>query len=763
MVFATTLMSVALAATHTPTAEGEPDTFDGTATYDWFMEDQNAETFYLDSAEDLMGFVAIVNNDYQIEGDSTFSGKTVVLDANIDLQSMIWNPIGPGVTMGSSFGADYYFAGTFDGNGHTISNMTFKTVDNLWTYGMFGMSLDIIVKNLTLDGVRFDLSNVSVSQPIIGGIIANPLGNTTITGCSVNIDSIVLNGFASNSTAIVGGMVGVASTATQDDCKLDIEDSETTITSFTIGNNSLRVFYAGGMIGEIQYCDTSVSRCTTYVNLDIDGPQVTSVGGILGYVTHGSDLTIDQSSVSGSIEVHDPDNICGVGGFVGWMYPGGNGYTAELSKCVSFVRISSNGYVGGLVGASSSEVLEIECSSFNGSMTFADDGLIGNRGCGGLVGYLANGVATVTSCHSSSDIASNNDDTTQVGALIGTKGPTSNVTFSNCTFINGFDPVGTDSSLNEGTTGFSNDADPVTIVECLNANGGEFELNDENDIVPIPDNVTVTFDVTPSDALIIVTDERGVTTEITSDVVSIRPGLYTVEISKEHYDNVTLEEVTFRDGTTVSATLREKSYTVSFDITPDHATVALTDEDGMAVVVENDVATVTAGRYHVTIEAYSYMTWEEDIEVSKDCTIHVDLDQVLFDVTFEVTPENASILVLSSDGSSMEVTAGDTIQLSPGDYTFIISAPNHTDMTVIETISGDTVISLDLTFAPPFIPFPPQQGGDPIEVWPSENGGSTTTDGNENGTDTLKVVACAAAAVIAAILIVVWASTYRNN
>ena len=136
VVFAATLMSVALAATHTPTAEGEPDTFDGTATYDWFMEDQNAETFHLDSAEDLMGFVAIVNNDYKIEGDSTFSGKTVALDADIDLQSMTWNPIGPGVTMGSSFGADYYFAGTFDGNGHTISNMTFKTVDNLWTYGI---------------------------------------------------------------------------------------------------------------------------------------------------------------------------------------------------------------------------------------------------------------------------------------------------------------------------------------------------------------------------------------------------------------------------------------------------------------------------------------------------------------------------------------------------------------------------------------------------------------------------------------------------
>ena len=61
---------------------------------------------------------------------------------------------------------------------------------------------------------------------------------------------------------------------------------------------------------------------------------------------------------------------------------------------------------------------------------------------------------------------------------------------------------------------------------------------------------------------------------------------------------------------------------------------------------------------------------------------------------------------------------------------------------------------------PPFIPFPPEQGGDPIEVWPSEDGSTTTSD---DGDDTLKAVACAAAAVIAAILIIILASTYRHD
>lgn len=58
---------------------------------------------------------------------------------------------------------------------------------------------------------------------------------------------------------------------------------------------------------------------------------------------------------------------------------------------------------------------------------------------------------------------------------------------------------------------------------------------------------------------------------------------------------------------------------------------------------------------------------------------------------------------------------------------------------------------------PPFIPFPPQDQGDPVEVYPGQDGGSSGDDGS------MKVVAVAAAAVIAAILAIVLASTYRRE
>ena len=83
--------------------------------------------------------------------------------------------------------------------------------------------------------------------------------------------------------------------------------------------------------------------------------------------------------------------------------------------------------------------------------------------------------------------------------------------------------------------------------------------------------------------------------------------------------------------------------------------------------------------------------------------------------------------------------------------TSIVSAPVEQEEPVFE----DDDAGSDL---PPFIPFPPQDDGDPIEVYPSQDGGSS--DGRD---DTMKVVAVAAAAVIAAILAIVLASTYRKN
>lgn len=77
----------------------------------------------ISTAEDLVAFGAAVS------GGNNFKGKTVTLAQDIDLAGIKWRPIGsqPASESASTHwkSKDYYFAGTFNGNGHAISNLTY--------------------------------------------------------------------------------------------------------------------------------------------------------------------------------------------------------------------------------------------------------------------------------------------------------------------------------------------------------------------------------------------------------------------------------------------------------------------------------------------------------------------------------------------------------------------------------------------------------------------------------------------------------------
>ena len=142
-------------------------------SYGWFGENgSDKEEYVLETPGDLYGFANIVNGRYGEEAYN-FAGKTVKLDADIDLTGKVWVPIGEGVRkhpnkvneewQGMAFnpnkdykedGKEYYFvdsykyaveeneglvvyhcvdvtlenhnvfAGTFDGQGHTIKGLS---------------------------------------------------------------------------------------------------------------------------------------------------------------------------------------------------------------------------------------------------------------------------------------------------------------------------------------------------------------------------------------------------------------------------------------------------------------------------------------------------------------------------------------------------------------------------------------------------------------------------------------------------------------
>ena len=267
----------------------------------------DAKDFYITSKAGLEYFRDLVNgkksvtDDYMEKGFysaagfhgqfysyNLFSGKTVHLCADIDLENSTWEPIGYVhaytdaekaayyVETTENFGsasAKTYFYGNFDGQNHKISNIRIENSDTntKGEYGLFGRiggdGAGQSFSNLTLETV-----SASVNGWYVGAIVGNGGTNTTtFDNCHVIGD---INISSNASGAFVGGIVGVA-TSTIDGCSV------------------------GGNTGST-----------------IQGSTVGGLAGTSTRTTKGNAKTITGSTVTG-VTVKSEDNGGQAGGLVG--------------------------------------------------------------------------------------------------------------------------------------------------------------------------------------------------------------------------------------------------------------------------------------------------------------------------------------------------------------------------------------------------------------------------------------------------------------
>lgn len=196
-----------------------------TPNVSWYTANSDASEFTIDTAGQLQGLSDLVSG-AATDGDGNpiaavnFAGKTVKLGGNISLL---------GTTSGNEFypigTSTHAFAGTFDGQGHRISNLkiTGETASELgWSYiGLFGYCTDAsTIENLELeDSCTIDLActdtNASVSH--VGSIVGCTEG--AVSNCTsratVNVswdDGNSGDERAIGNTAVasyLGGVVGV--------------------------------------------------------------------------------------------------------------------------------------------------------------------------------------------------------------------------------------------------------------------------------------------------------------------------------------------------------------------------------------------------------------------------------------------------------------------------------------------------------------------------------------------------------------------------
>lgn len=171
------------------------------------------------------------------------------------------------------------FNGDYDGDNHTISNLTINKTEALdkpeWDQGLFGLLRNASVKNVNVVNCSFNISE-ETTQSYLGGI-AGFANNSSISNCTVS-------GNLSAKTR-VGGVVGVASSGSiVSDCSF----------SGTVSADN----YAGGIAGASEY-NSALSN-----NINSGSVTGTSlIGGITGNNNTSSLVqNVNAGQVSGATE-----------------------------------------------------------------------------------------------------------------------------------------------------------------------------------------------------------------------------------------------------------------------------------------------------------------------------------------------------------------------------------------------------------------------------------------------------------------------------
>lgn len=182
--------------------------------------------------------------DFDAESDNVgnYHGYYFKQTANLDLSGIDnWDPIGYS-------GSGLYFAGNYDGDGHTISKAksTGKNDDEGFaTAGIFGWVAFGSVKNLTVKKADF-FAEGNNKMSYAGGVLAVAY-SCTVENCSV-YDSKIESRRNSNNSNYAGGITGIALGSSFEKCA-SIEN--------TIRHGS----FGGGFIGALDEENSKFTNC----------------------------------------------------------------------------------------------------------------------------------------------------------------------------------------------------------------------------------------------------------------------------------------------------------------------------------------------------------------------------------------------------------------------------------------------------------------------------------------------------------------------
>ena len=219
------------------------------------------------TAEELMGMADDLTADY-------------VLDADIDLAGIAWTPIGTYKPSGESAeeqeipASDAAFTGTFDGQGHTIRNLTITGEDGI-AVGLFGCIANTEVGNFTLE-------NASTEGTVM---VADAVGysfSSTVHDIQLVKGKVTAYAGEMSAEGMYGGIVGAGMSSRIVDCSAEAE--------IVIPDGTANAGIVGGGL-EL----TSLVNCTASGSITA-GANCYGLGGVSGCGFRAEEFTNCKAS-----------------------------------------------------------------------------------------------------------------------------------------------------------------------------------------------------------------------------------------------------------------------------------------------------------------------------------------------------------------------------------------------------------------------------------------------------------------------------------
>ena len=271
--------------------------------YSWYSPD--SDEYIIDTAAELIAFSSLASN------GETFKGKTIKLDADIDLNegwtasttaeapATTWIPVGT---------TSKAFAGTFDGQGNTVSGI--YVASEAPYIGFFGVtSDDAEIKNLRLTNSYFEQQVVPTNDEVeVDGFVGSIAGWLKGDMSNVYSDAIL-----KSENRYTGGLV---SWIKRDDTTKPVNITNCWFDGQIIAGTSAR--YIGGIAAGIMNgtCNMENVLYTGTITASYKGTKNLYLGGIVGEVKAISQALNMESAVSAG-QIKGDHNGVGVHAVVG--------------------------------------------------------------------------------------------------------------------------------------------------------------------------------------------------------------------------------------------------------------------------------------------------------------------------------------------------------------------------------------------------------------------------------------------------------------